>query len=460
MKTSDLLRTSYGNLGRRKVRTFLTTFGIFVGIVTIVSMVSIAAGVQREIERTLGGLGLETVYVYPAANQTEVQQSNVPSPGQVRDQQEQLDSGKRLRPLDTAALDALKKIPNVVAAAPQVSLASYINISLQNGDKSGRVSIRSNVLTPGQGQQLLPPPKILAGADMPVDGAKGVVLPVGAAQKAGLVTGDIRRNAPTSGIPGYDGEAFLTDAQQAQVSALIGTDITLVVASPREQQTFRIKVVGVNDSIRTAALGYEEALAVKGWYFNKPNIMQTDGFDSVIVTARDANVVGQVVTDIRKLQFQVSSVQAFIDLASKTYAILQTMLASIGLLALFVASLGVINTMIMAIYERTKEIGVLKALGASRGDIARIFMIEAALIGFLGGAFGLLFGWLLSLFIDWVLHRYLDTQQITFVGPLTYVPLWLMVGSVIFATLVGLVAGLYPASRAAKLDPVASLRYE
>src|SRR5436305_15168845 len=122
--------------------------------------------------------------------------------------------------------------------------------------------------------------------------------------------------------------------------------------------------------------------------------MQSDGFDAVIVQASDTNVVSEVVADIKKLQVQVNSIQALLDLADKTYAILQTMLASIGLLALFVASLGVINTMIMAIYERTKEIGILKAVGASRWDIARIFMIEAALMGFLGGVFGLIFGWL------------------------------------------------------------------
>jgi len=125
-----------------------------------------------------------------------------------------------------------------------------------------------------------------------------------------------------------------------------------------------------------------------------------------------------------------------------------------------VAALGVTNTMIVAIYERTREIGIMKAIGASRGDVLKLFMAEASLIGFLGGVVGLVLGSLLGRGVDWVAHLYLQAQEVTGIGSLSVVPWWLAAGAVAFATLVGLVAGVYPAFQAARLDPVAALRYE
>jgi ABC-type antimicrobial peptide transport system permease subunit len=141
-------------------------------------------------------------------------------------------------------------------------------------------------------------------------------------------------------------------------------------------------------------------------------------------------------------------------------ALLQALLGSVGALALLVAALGVANTMMMAIYERTREIGVLKALGASAGEIRRLFTVEAGMIGLIGGFFGLIIGTLLGRLVDWIAHRYLISEGVTGVGLLSVVPWWLALGALIFAALIGIVAGLYPAARAARLDPVNALRHE
>ena len=116
--------------------------------------------------------------------------------------------------------------------------------------------------------------------------------------------------------------------------------------------------------------------------------------------------------------------------------------------------------MMMAIYERTREIGVLKALGASAGEIRRLFTIEAGMIGLIGGFLGLIVGTLLGQLVDWIAHRYLINEGVTGVGNLSVVPLWLAVGALIFAAFIGVLAGLYPAARAARLDPVEALRHE
>jgi ABC-type antimicrobial peptide transport system permease subunit len=160
------------------------------------------------------------------------------------------------------------------------------------------------------------------------------------------------------------------------------------------------------------------------------------------------------------LDLNVQSLEAILEVANQVLALLQALLGSVGALALLVAALGVANTMMMAIYERTREIGVLKALGASAGEIRRLFTVEAGMIGLIGGFFGLIIGTLLGRLVDWIAHRYLISEGVTGVGLLSVVPWWLALGALIFAALIGIVAGLYPAARAARLDPVNALRHE
>ena len=145
---------------------------------------------------------------------------------------------------------------------------------------------------------------------------------------------------------------------------------------------------------------------------------------------------------------------------NRVMVVLQTMLGSIGTLALLVASIGIANTMVMAVYERTKEIGILKAVGASPGDIRLLFMAEAALIGLLGGVTGTIGGWLLGLGLNEGILAYLRWNEIPVTGTFFVVTGWLVLLALAFATVVGLLAGLYPAARAARLDPLEALRYE
>ena len=131
-----------------------------------------------------------------------------------------------------------------------------------------------------------------------------------------------------------------------------------------------------------------------------------------------------------------------------------------GSLALVVASLGIVNTLVMAILERRREIGIMKALGASDGDVKKIFFVEACSMGVLGGALGVGMGWLIGRVINFGTNLYLQRQLEAKPQEFWYVPLWLVLGAVGFSVLVSLFAGLYPASRAAKLDPVQALRHE
>ena len=244
---------------------------------------------------------------------------------------------------------------------------------------------------------------------------------------------------------------------------LIGREVVLTVALPRgESSDFDSTIVGVRNGLgsRSINAGIEERAAIVSWWFDEPDLVQTQGYDQIVVRAANLAAVPTLTEALDELDVSAQSLEAVLEVANQVLSLLQALLGSVGGLALLVAALGVANTMMMAIYERTREIGVLKALGASPREIRALFTVEAALIGLIGGVFGLILGALLGRLVNWIAHQFLINEGVTGIGQLSIVPLWLAVGSVVFAALIGLLAGLYPAARAAKLDPVTALRHE
>jgi len=143
----------------------------------------------------------------------------------------------------------------------------------------------------------------------------------------------------------------------------------------------------------------------------------------------------------------------------KLFLIMDSVLGAIGIIALVVAALGIINTMLMSILERTREIGIMKSIGGSENEIKTIFFVEASFIGLIGGIFGLILGWAVTLLANVVLNSQLRPQDLP-EADLFYFPMWLILGSLAFSVLISLLAGLYPAIRAANIDPVEALRHD
>jgi putative ABC transport system permease protein len=180
----------------------------------------------------------------------------------------------------------------------------------------------------------------------------------------------------------------------------------------------------------------------------------------VAIRAADVTRASALTAQIRQEGFQVQSLEIFIEVANRIVTAITVMFTLIGGIALLVATIGIANTMVMAIYERTREIGILKAMGASRGEIRHMFMMEAGFIGVIGGVIGLFLGWLVGLGLNQVIPVYLRYRELPVRGDFFVVTLWLAAGVILFATFIGLVAGLLPAQRAAKLDPLQALRHE
>ncbi len=419
LRPADLLSNAFSSLGRRAVRSGLTVFGVFIGIITIVAMLSVAVGVEREVQRNIEAVGLESVFVTPPRIEADAFDPYAePRPA---------------TPITPAAVETLRQMPEVASVAPLVDLPPYLDLRVKWGDRAARPGVQSSMerLSPFEGPSQV---QMLAGQELNPGEARGVVLSARLAR----------------------------DLSLSDYAALVGQVVTLIVRLPRgETEEFPVTVLGVKEGRRsTVELGVEDAATIKRWWYGQPDLLETRGYDSLVVKATSLRAVPAVEDRVKAMGFQARSLRTFLDLANRVFAVLNTLLGSVGGLALFVAALGVTNTMIMAVYERTREIGIMKAIGASQWDVLRLFIVEAALIGFLGGIFGLVLGTLLGRGVDRAAHWYLQSEGVQGIGSLSVVPWWLALGAVSFGTLVGLAAGVYPAFRAAWLDPVAALRYE
>lgn len=175
------------------------------------------------------------------------------------------------------------------------------------------------------------------------------------------------------------------------------------------------------------------------------------------VKADDINNVNAVADAIRQMGYNVQTNAEYLESMQKEFAMIEAVLGGIGAVSLFVAAIGIANTMMMSIYERTKEIGVIKVLGCSLRNIRQMFLMEAACIGLIGGVIGNILSFLVSALINAVTGH---GAVMGFDGNISYIPLWLVLVSMLFAMLVGIIAGYFPAKRAMQLSPLAAIRSE
>lgn len=420
LRFNDIISSATRNLRRRPVRNILTAGGVVIGIITLVAMVSFGVGVQKEVQRNFETVGLENIFVNPEFG--DVDEFDPFAPPEPK------------RPLSPTAVNQIKQLEGVREVTPILNLPPGINLRLLVEDKSADVRVSSG----GEGRfSFGDTDEQLAGESVLEGETQGIVLIPGLAD-------NLLKNGQT-----YDD--------------LIGQPVVLNVELPRgESQDFPSQIVGVRNGFgsRSIDMGLAEREAIVTWWFGQPDLLETQGYDTLIVRANNLSTVPTVIEIIEDMEFNPQSFEAILDAANQVLSLLQALLGSVGALALLVAALGVANTMMMAIYERTREIGVLKALGASRGEIRAMFTVEAGLIGLIGGFVGLILGALLGRLVDYIAHRYLIEEGVTGVGLLSVIPPWLAIGALVFAALIGIVAGLYPAARAAKLDPVKALRHE
>jgi putative ABC transport system permease protein len=437
MRFWDLLTLIIANLGRRKARVALTAVGVIIGTAAVVVLVSLAIGLQRNANEQLGGIGdLTSIQVSPSYGEMGpgmmMSREGPPTPQNV---------------LNPQALAEIAAIPNVTAVIPRDYLQMGSRLQF------GRLEAYPNIIG-------------IDVADLSVLGleaesgslelARGVVV-MGAMQAQSFMDPRLRPGQPTPEPPA------LTDANLKLIVSKYTSD------GQMSERTLPLRVGGVIKEMRGEAdyslyMPLDDLTALNEWNLGHRINRNKDGYQMVLVKVDDVSNVIEVNDQITAMGFQAFTPQAFVQGINSFYVILQVIFGGVGAIALLVAAIGIANTMAMAILERTREIGLMKAVGATNRDVLSVFLGEAAGIGFFGGLGGVILGWSAGQIINVLALAYLAGQAATTGGPppsvAVFTPAWLPPFALGFATLIGLLSGIYPALRAATLIPVNALKYE
>ena len=183
-------------------------------------------------------------------------------------------------------------------------------------------------------------------------------------------------------------------------------------------------------------------------------------YSSIIVNVDKADNVEEVLENIQKKGYSAEANKEWLEQAEHEFMIIEAVLGGIGAVAMLVAAISIANTMTMSIYERTKEIGVMKVLGCSLGNIRSMFLSEAAFIGFLGGVIGIALSYLLSVVVNQFISPMLMEDYEMGTANISVIPPWLALAAIVFAAIIGMLAGFFPAQRATRLSPLAAIRNE
>ena len=496
MNFFDILQLSLRNLRQAKLRAFLTTMGVIVGVAVIVTMVSFGLGLQQNMLARFGALDL-----FNEINVFGRSLTNLATTGLLKEGDNKPKEGDgrrgRIRPdkqatriLDDAAVEEISRIPGVAYVQPNLNTSAYIRA---NG-KVRLVSV-SGVSVPNEAARFK---EFVAGSMISAQDAEEVVVTEGFTedldyQKPQDAVGQTIEFLTTKGTSSDAGETE-EQTEDPGPSNFFGipldegprdepSDDTQVVA-----RTFRIVGVlnprikegvgqgGLRGLMPSAAI-YTPLPAARQWYRDHrgPSAQialalarqsgvlgegEPEGYETAVVRVTDPVALPQVRQRITELGFSSFSIVDEIDQIRTVFLIIDSVLGLLGGISLLVASFGIANTMIMSILERTREIGIMKAIGAEDREIKMIFFVEAAVIGTVGGVIGVLAAWGITALANVLAYRFLlKPQDASFIDFFSLPP-WLTASAILFALVVSILAALYPAARAARIDPVRALRHD
>ncbi len=448
MRFLDLLSMSVNNLRRRKLRTALTVLGVIIGVASVVIMVSLGIGLNQLMLEMYSSYGdMTTISVYSNSRYMDAASSDS-EPMYLTDD----------------VMEQFKHLDHVDGVSPMLSCYALFKQGLYE----------TTVDITGVSQEYLE--KIPLG--------QGQIPEEGGPMK--LIYGNCViqwfRNSKTG--EGYWETQKLPDVDFMNKPMFVIFDMDSYYQSqgggenaPKPPKKYMIETAGVVEggvdeynsyaySVYTEIEGLKAQL--KQIFKKKPIPNQPTNkkgkpypyfiYDNAVVFVDDMANVTEVQKVISDMGYQANSQMEWIEQSQQTYDIIQMVLGGIGAISLFVAAIGIANTMMMSIYERTKEIGVIKVLGCDMGNIRNMFLIESGFIGFMGGVIGLS----ISFAVSYAMNNFLGLGQAMMGvdGDISRIPLWLAASAVVFAIFVGMAAGFFPSLRAMKLSPLAAIRNE
>jgi ABC-type lipoprotein release transport system permease subunit len=492
MSFLDILRLALRNLRQAKLRAGLTAMGVIVGVAVIVTMVSFGLGLQRNMLARFKALDL-----FNEINVFGRSLSSLASAGLDR-----RGDGDRPRPrgrpdkpptriLDDAAITEISKIPGVAYVEPNISLFIYMRAngrvltgsvsgaSIPNSSSRFQQFLAGGMISSASADEAVVSERFTKdfGFEKPSD-AVGQMVEFLAPEKANAsrtksneeTTAD-EDEGPTNffGIPLGDDEPDQKSGGIAAKAFRITGVMSTEIKEGAGQGGFR--------GLLPPASIYVPLPAARQWGLEHRGPMsqvalalargsgqlsdeQAEGYDSAIIRVTDPAKLTEVRQKLTDAGFGSFSIVDQLDQIRTVFLILDSVLGLLGGISLLVASFGIANTMIMSILERTREIGIMKAIGAEDREIKLIFFFEAAVIGITGGVLGTLLAWGIDGIANRLAYRFvLKPQGASFIDFFSLPP-YLSAGAILFALIISIVAALYPASRAARIDPVKALRHD
>ncbi len=448
MRTRDGIRMSVRNLKKRKGRTILTALGVSIGTAAIVCMVALGIGLQRTATESLGDFGdLSILQVHP-------NWENVPG-GRVDEF-----SQPKIRQGD---IDALEQLSGVQAVMPSVGFYGMAEVQLGRQWNQPNITGLDFSKADAFGYTL--------GEGSMADGSPREVL-VSYHFPSSFYEKTRSRPSRTDDVvdPGMHMEMSVGNGMDR--IPVVGRNITVTLEQylgegevRRKNYQFRIAGVmadGSGDWGNVLYVPLDVVQEMRVWQGDEKAAggrqAPETGYDSVRIKVAGNDQVTEVVEGVRGLGLQTWSPTDMLEELNRFFLMVQLILGGIGSVALLVATIGIINTMIMAILERNREIGVMKVLGATLPNVKFLFLTEAAIIGLLGGLWGLLSSLVLVRVINLVGRSVIPGAEAN--TSLAIIPPWLVLFALSFSILIGLLAGLYPAARAARISPMEAIRNE
>jgi putative ABC transport system permease protein len=464
------------NLRESVLRNSLTTLGIGVGVASLVAFLSLGIGLQELANRRLERSGLfDTIMVTSRRGYR----------GFGRRAQAEGPSAAESRVLDENARREIARLPNVLEASPDIRFVTQFHydgkpqltmvaaLPASSRDTDAFENMQGKFFSSSTAQEAIlqiqfadellgirpepgnPSPKVnvstqaLVGKEITLSYAERVPSPSASEAKP-----DSRASASTLPADSIDVN------QMAAAFSVVPREIKLHIVGITDQDPDGIRgASGARAFLPLQLVENLHVMAPSGMRDSEPNFSSVPTYPSLSVRLKSPNNVEAVERAIKRLGFNTFSILDAASNLRKFFAVLDIFLGIFGSLALTVAALGIVNTLAMAILERRREIGIMKAIGASDGDVMKLFFAEAAVMGLVGGILGVGMGWLIGRVINFGTNNYMVRQDMP-PENLWSVPWWLVMVAIFFSILVSMFAGLYPAARAARLDPVQALRYE
>ena len=488
MTLRDMVVISGGNLRRMKLRTFLTSSGVLIAIAAFVSMLSFGAGNQRYIENQFDELGLfSTIQVYPKSSSAKGDTSGSPR-------------------LDPQAIERLSAIPGVNLVYPYDPFSVKVKI----GDSL--LSTRAQSLSFSAVNTKLFS-NLIAGKGFDSSYADEAIISEDLIKNAGITKTDsvigrkiivsVRVSTLDSGFAHIlvdKGESLLDRAKRIHFDSLfkkpyrshilrseanevvrrfvdgfmnaqkvIADTLTIRGVKYSSNRMGRLHIEPLIIPISTAAKFKTAGMAnatidlfsamTQGTLFSEPEDTSVNTFSQVTIDFNPKVFYKTISDSVERMGFKTFSFAAEFEQIQRAFLYFNLALALIGLIALTTASLGIINTMVMSITERRREIGILKSLGADDRDIRVLFLTESGVIGLIGTVSGITFGWIISRVASLVAQTFMKNQGIPPID-LFALPVWLILMALAIGLTVSVLAGYYPAARASRVDPVEALRNE